>query len=114
MIVCLPVLALAADGGGNIGAFDNPLGSNKTVSQIITAVVDFILKFASVVVVLYIIYSGFLFVSAQGKEDKINQAKKTFFWAIVGALIILGARVLASVVCSTAKGLGASLNNVCN
>lgn len=90
---------------GNIG-FENPLNKANDINSLIKVVIDFIIKIASVIVVLFIIYAGFLFVSAQGKEDKIKQAKDTFFWAIIGALLILGANVLAEVVCSTAKGLG--------
>ena len=109
-LVMLPTLALAANGF----TFDNPLGNNAySIDQIVVKIVDFVLKIASVVVVLFIIYSGFLFVSAQGKQDKIKAAKDTFFWAIIGALIILGAKVLAGIVCSTASGLGADLNGIC-
>lgn len=45
-------------------------------------------------VVLMLVYSGFLFVSAQGNPSKLEEAKKWFFWVVVGGLIILGAQAL--------------------
>jgi Na+/melibiose symporter-like transporter len=44
------------------------------------------------VVVLMLVYSGFLFVSAQGNAQKLVEARKWFFWVVVGGLIILGAQ----------------------
>lgn len=108
----LPVLVFATN-GSNIG-FDNPISGVKDVYTLITKVTDFALKIGSVIVVLFIIYSGFLFVSAQGKPDKLKTARETFFWAIVGAMIILGANVLSKVVCTTVKSLGADLSGVCS
>ncbi len=46
------------------------------------------------VIVLMLVYSGFLFVTAQGNSTQIADAKKWFFWVVVGGLIILGAQVL--------------------
>jgi len=52
-------------------------------------------------IVLMIIYSGFLFVTARGDEQQITRAKNTFFWAIVGGAVLLGAEVLANAIVGT-------------
>jgi heme/copper-type cytochrome/quinol oxidase subunit 2 len=74
------------------------------------------------VVVLALVYSGFLFVSAQGNHTKIEEARKWFFWVVVGGLIILGAQALTWAIEATVNdilqtsGVGTPINtnrNVC-
>jgi hypothetical protein len=57
------------------------------------------------IIVLMIIYAGFLFVTAQGDPQKLSKAKKAFLWAIIGAVIILGARLLAAAIAQTISSL---------
>ena len=41
-----------------------------------------------------IIWSGFLFVTARGSDEKLSTAKKAFAYAVIGAAIVLGAFVI--------------------
>lgn len=67
------------------------------------------------IVVLALVYSGYLFVAAQGNPQKLNEARGWLIGVVIGALIILGAQVLAVAVESTIdnmyvdSGLGGSL-----
>lgn len=90
--------------------FENPISGIKDIYSLIYAILDFIAKAGSIVVIVMIIYSGFLFVKAQGNESEISKAKETFFWSVIGAIILLGAKALALVVCNTANGLGAGVS----
>ncbi len=56
-------------------------------------------------VAVMIIYSGFLFATAGGKEKQLETAKKTFYWAIIGAAIIIGAGVISGAVQDFAQNL---------
>ncbi len=85
------MIALATHGGG---AFENPLGYN-TIEQFLTAVLGAVVVIAFPFIVLFLVYAGFLFVSAQGNEEKLSTAKKVFMWTIVGGLLVLGAQVLS-------------------
>lgn len=89
----------------------NPI-EQTDIYGLISAVLDFIVKIGAVIVVFFIIYAGFLFVTAQGSEDKISKAKTTFLWTIIGSLVLLGAATLSSVICNTANDLGANVS--CN
>lgn len=67
-----------------------------------TSLADFIKDIANVamqiggiVAVIFIIWSGFLFVSARGNEEQIKKARTTFFWTIIGTVILLGAYAAA-------------------
>ncbi len=52
--------------------------------------------------VMCIIYAGFLMVTAGGNEEQISKSKLWFLWTLVGAAIILGAKVLADLIKGTA------------
>ncbi|MEX2369192.1 MAG: hypothetical protein WD552_02240, partial [Candidatus Paceibacterota bacterium] len=58
------------------------------------------------VIVIFIIYAGFLFVTSGGNKDKLDTAKKTAVNTLIGAAIILGARFLAEILINTAESLG--------
>ena len=58
-----------------------------------------------VVIAFFLFLSGFKFVTAQGSQDKLTEAKKTFWYTIVGALILIGANTIIQVVQGIIKGL---------
>jgi hypothetical protein len=64
-----------------------------------------LVQIGAVAVTLAVVYAGFLFVVAQGNPEKLNQARKTLFYTIIGALVLLGAQVIAGVIESTIKQL---------
>ena len=83
----------------------NPLKS-ETVEDLIVSVVKTLLKLAVPVAILFIIWSGFLFVMAQGNPEKIKTAVKTFQWTVIGLAIILGSYVIATIIKTTIESLG--------
>lgn len=104
----MPIYAFADSMTVNLATF-NPI-KETSIYGLISVVLEFVVKIGAVVVVFFIIYAGFQFVTAQGSEDKISSAKKSFFWTIIGALVLLGAMTLSDVVCNTANQLGASVS----
>ncbi len=54
------------------------------------------------ILTLFIVYAGFMFVTARGNSEKLADAKRNFLWVILGAILILGAWVLATLIASTA------------
>ena len=57
------------------------------------------------IVAFFIVYSGFLFVSARGNDSKLSKAKENFKWVILGSALILGAWVLATMIAGTVAQL---------
>ena len=53
----------------------------------------------------FIVFVGFKFVAAQGNESKLKTAKENFMYVIIGAALILGAWVLATLIGSTISQL---------
>jgi hypothetical protein len=107
-ILLLP-LSLSANSGGFI--IQNPIlkgNSKATLFELVTVILDFVMKIGLIIVICAVVYSGFLFIKAQGDEGEITTAKKTFYWSVIGGVVLLGAKVLAGVVCRTALSLGAT------
>lgn len=75
----------------------NPLSSD-TMAEFIKEVANIVMQLGGVVAVIFIIWSGFLFVTARGSEEQLKKAKSTFTWTIIGAMILLGAYVIATAV----------------
>jgi len=58
---------------------------------LLTSIIGWVQNIAVLIAVLMIIYSGFLFMTAGGEEEKITKAKKTLIWSLVGlAILIMG------------------------
>jgi TRAP-type C4-dicarboxylate transport system permease small subunit len=78
----------------------NPLSVN-TLQEFIKRFLEVVLTIAIPVIALFIIYAGFLFVSARGNPAQLTKAKNTLLYTVIGAAILLGAWVLASAVAET-------------
>lgn len=71
-----------------------------------TIINDILLPIGGVLAVLSFIYSGFLYVTAQGKETKLQTAHRALLYTSVGTAVLLGSWVLANLICSTIGQLG--------
>lgn len=93
------------DGSGTGGAvkIPNPLGEDSTLNTLFAALINIVLIFAIPIVVLFIIYAGFLYVTAQGNQEQISKAHKALLYAVIGGVLILGANVLISVISETVE-----------
>ncbi|OHA15708.1 MAG: hypothetical protein A3A10_01930 [Candidatus Tagabacteria bacterium RIFCSPLOWO2_01_FULL_42_9] len=78
-------------------ALENPLASSS-FAELISNIAEIVAQIGTPVAVIAIIWAGFLFATAQGNEEKINTAKRTFFWAIIGTAILLGAWTLSTAI----------------
>lgn len=79
---------------------DNPILADN-ITELFQMIIDVVLIFAIPIVVFFIIYAGFLYVTARGNEETIKKAHAALLYALIGGLLILGARVLIDVVGGT-------------
>ena len=99
-------------GGGNALPASNPLCDGpddpdcvSTIEELLVKILDFVFNIGLPIIMLAIIWSGFLFVTARGNMEKIKTAKTAVTWTMIGAALILGARVLAEIIRSTISQL---------
>ncbi len=84
-------------------------GGGCNLITFINVVVDrVVLPIGGIVAVLAFIWSGFMFVTAQGDEKKIEQARTALLYTAVGTAILLGARVLTGVLENTINSIRSS------
>lgn len=88
----------------------NPLENNEidTLPEFLNKIIEIFLMIAIPVIALMIIYSGFLFVTALGSGEKLEKAKKTLGYTLLGAAIVLGAFVISKVIESTINNISDS------
>jgi len=82
----------------------NPLG-NVTIQQFFLKIIDIILIFAMPLIVLFIILAGFKYVTAQGNTEQIKSATTALTWAIIGGVLILGAKVILTIIEGTIQAI---------
>ncbi len=82
-----------------------PLKNLRTFQDFIIAILGVVVKIGYPIAILFIIWAGFLFLTAQGNEEKINTAKRAFLWAVIGTLVLLGAQALGLAVKGTIESL---------
>jgi len=109
LIVLIPLFLSYAQvpplpGGQAKTTIKNPLGdNNKTVEDVLMKIMDLVVILGTIVVVFFIIYSGYKFVTARGNPAEVTKAKDIFFATVIGGAILLGADVIATVVVNTVK-----------
>ncbi len=86
--------------GGGDTTLENPLQVNS-LWDFIEAVLGWVVKIGAVVVGVFFVISGFKFVAAQGNEEKLSEAKRGFVYTVIGAVLLLGAWTLATIISST-------------
>ena len=81
----------------------NPLGENgpQTIPDFIKEIIKIVLYVGIPIVALFIIYTGFLFVEAQGNPEKLTKAKNSLMYTLIGAALLLGAFIIAEAIGAT-------------
>lgn len=82
----------------------NPLKFD-TISEFVAGALKVMVMIALPIVALFLVISGFKFISAQGNPGKLGEAKMNFVYVVLGALLILGAWVLANLIGGTVDQL---------
>jgi hypothetical protein len=90
--------------GTNINVkIENPLGTNgpQTIPDFIKLAINVVLVVGVPIAALAIIYTGFLFVQAQGNSEKLTKAKNALLYTLIGTALLLGAFVIANAIGKT-------------
>ena len=66
------------------------------LGSVIAAVVNIVQVLLIMATTLYLLYAGLMFVTARGEPSKITAARDALLWGMVGAALILAARVIVT------------------
>ena len=84
----------------------NPLKSPfDSIPGFISGVLKVVVMIALPIITLLFVVVGYQFISAQGNSSKLEEAKKNFWYAVLGAFLILGAWILATLIAGTVSQL---------
>jgi len=92
-----------AGGGGAV--LQNPL-KVESFADFIQEILSIVVRVGLPMIVIFMMYVGFLFIKARGNEQELTKAKTAFVYAVIGAALILGAWVISVGIANTIKGLG--------
>lgn len=95
-----PAFARAATG------LENPLSPQfSSIPAFIAGALKVLVIVALPIITLFIVIAGFMFVFARGNEQALSKAKQNFIYVIIGALLILGAWLIATLIGGTVTQL---------
>jgi hypothetical protein len=96
----------SGSGGVHLTAqIENPLGAGKTLTMVVADLLKLAAQIGAIFCVFFIIYSGFLFIKAQGDSAELKTAKSIFFWSVIGTAVLLGATVIADLITGTVESV---------
>ena len=76
---------------------ESPLNAGS-IEELITSILGILIVIATPIVVLFIIYAGFLYVTAQGNAEQVKTATRALTYAIIGGVLIIGAVALSGII----------------
>lgn len=84
---------------GYVGAvtLKNPLEVD-TIPQLLERIVLAVAGIIATIATIMIAWSGILFITSTGNEQRMNNAKKAFFYAIIGFVVAIAASTIIAVV----------------
>ena len=77
-----------------------------SLPEFIQSVLHILLQIGVPVATFFILYSGFLFLTAQGNDTKLTSAKNAFLWAVIGTAVLFGSWLLANAIVGTIAQIG--------
>ena len=101
---CLPVVLFASTGLDPTHLV-NPIRF-KNLQEFLGGILEIVIQYGALLIVFFIVFAGFKFVTAQGNTEKIADARKMLVWIIVGAFVLLGSYVIRTAICGTLTNLG--------
>lgn len=92
-------------GGSSSGGLINPLRGVDSFPDFLRAILGGIVEIGTIVLIMMLVYVGFLFVAARGKAEELSKAKSALVWTVIGGLILLGATSIQLVIEGTVNSL---------
>ncbi|MCD6085379.1 TrbC/VirB2 family protein [bacterium] len=81
----------------------NPIGTTS-FGELLDRILNYLIAVAVPVAGLALVWSAFQMVASEGEVEKINEAKRTIKWAIIGLIIVFFAKGLVLVIKNILSG----------
>lgn len=81
-----------------VGCLKDGITTLDCIPENLQRIVNWLLVFAGVVALIFIIHSGLKFVLSSGDPKKVDEARNTFSYAIMGLIIVLFAFLIINII----------------
>lgn len=78
----------------------NPLAF-PDITSLLQAILNMVIVISIPIVILFIIYAGFSYVTAQGNPEKLQVANRSLIYGVIGGVIIIGSVAILQIVQNT-------------
>ncbi len=80
-------------------SFNNPLSSEfGSIPDLIFAIINVLIIIALPIVVFFLIFAGFMYVTARGNPEKLQKASQALLYGVIGGVIILASAAIMTIV----------------
>jgi len=69
--------------------------SNRTLDWVLGDIINVILTLVGIIFVIFIIYAGYLWMTASGNEQKVDKSKEILKQSIIGLIVVLGSYAIS-------------------
>jgi hypothetical protein len=80
---------------------ENPLRGVDTIFDLFNRIMNVIVGLALPIAFVMLVWTGFQFVLAEGNSEKLKSAKKLLLYVMIGLVLILSAKIIASILASS-------------
>lgn len=85
---------------GEVGS-EAGIDSSQTLPQIVGAIINVVLGFLGIVLLVYLLWGGFKWMTSGGSEEGVGEAKTMIRNAIIGLIIIVASYAISTFVLSS-------------
>ncbi len=68
----------------------------QSLYALIGGIISVLLGFLGVLILVYIVWAGYIYATSQGEKDKVDKAKKMLSTSVIGATILATAYVIVT------------------
>jgi len=72
--------------------------SEQSLPAQVMAVINVFITFTGILMLVLIIYGGYIWMKSQGNEEQVSRAKKTIIAAVIGLSIVILARIITEII----------------
>jgi TRAP-type C4-dicarboxylate transport system permease small subunit len=77
-----------------------------SIQELLQTILEIVIILATPIVVLFIIYAGFKYVTARGNASQIQEATQALTYAVIGGVLIIGAVAIAEIIKNLVNSFG--------
>ncbi len=79
----------------------SPLKDFGGISGLIAKILDILVLIGTPIAAIFIMYAGFMYVTAKGDATQVKNATEALKWAVVGTAVLIGASVISGLIAGT-------------